>query len=104
MRIALDYDDTYTLDPEFWDNFIELSLTCRIDIRIVTVRHPELDKVRENFTIPVIYTTGMAKRWWLENNLDWMPDIWIDDTPMNIEYNSTKNAAWLANWRATREY
>lgn len=27
MKIALDFDDTYTRDPDMWDKFIDLSLS-----------------------------------------------------------------------------
>lgn len=103
MNIALDYDDTYTLNPTFWNDFIQRCRAWEFDVRIVTIRHPLLDEIKKHLNCPIIYTSGMAKKWWLINNSDWSPDIWIEDRPELILENSTKDRVWLEEWRATRE-
>lgn len=103
MNIALDYDDTFTLHPGFWLTFIELAEEHGIDVRIVTHRHPVLDRVGFFNKTPIYYTNGVAKKWWLEANTDWTPDVYIDDKPEGILNNSDKSKEWLAEWRATRE-
>lgn len=83
MNIALDFDDTYTRDPLFWDTVIYGALEMGHDIRIVTFRkstmtHPALDYLAQK--IPVIYTEYTQKRPYCKH-IGWVPDIWIDDSP-----------------------
>ena len=40
MKIALDYDDTYTQDPELWLRFVKDALERNHDVRVVTMRFP----------------------------------------------------------------
>ena len=64
MNIALDYDNTYTLDSDLWDVFIKLLAMRGHTVYIVTMRYvtqpiePILDLVPGN----VHYTSGKAKR------------------------------------------
>ena len=83
MKIALDFDDTYTRDPPFWDKFIADALERGHDVRIVTFRKssmtdPALDYLR--LTIPVIFTEYQQKRKFT-NEMGWIVDVWIDDSP-----------------------
>ena len=107
MRIALDYDLTYTLDPDMWDNFIAIALNSNHDIRIVTARSPIHDVLPQEFIIPVIYCDGVAKKfhctWFADDGEGWLPDVWIDDKPENITNNSTATRDSLAEWRASRD-
>ena len=81
MNIALDFDDTYTKDPELWDQFIFTARTRGHDIRIVTFRKSVMrDDALENIGIPVIYTEFTQKRSFT-NDMGWMVDVWIDDSP-----------------------
>ena len=103
MKIALDYDDTYTRHPNFWNEFIRYgSEVFDVDIRIVTHRHPDLDNIGE-MPIPIIYTNGVAKKFFCEFYAGWVPDVWVEDRPETITGNSTATKEWLAEWRATRE-
>ena len=38
MLIALDYDNTYTLDPTFWDGFIVVSKARGHNVIVATMR------------------------------------------------------------------
>lgn len=95
MKFALDFDNTYTLDPVFWDDFIETAYDDGHVVKIVTVRHPYwdshplLDFLYTEFGIEVIYTDGRAKRVFCKEMHDFEPDVWIDDRPQTIESNST---------------
>lgn len=81
MNIALDFDDTYTRDPNFWDAFIDLAINCGHDVRIVTFRKSTMrDSVLDNMMIPVIYTEYTQKRKFT-NSIGWIVDVWIDDSP-----------------------
>lgn len=83
MKIALDFDDTYTLAPKFWNGFIEDALDAGHEVRIVTFRKstmtdPALDWLAQQ--IPVIFTEYQQKRAFCKH-IGWEPDIWIDDSP-----------------------
>lgn len=108
VKIALDYDGTYTLDPQFWDDFIySCMIRDSIDLRIVTHRHDTLDKIEDRgiveYRVPIIYTDGVAKKWWCEHRTDFQPDIWIDDKPKGILENGPLTQKEIEEWRAARQ-
>jgi hypothetical protein len=85
MHLALDYDDTYTLDPEFWDDFIALArrkghrvycVTCRVET-------PETAEIID-IPVPVYYTSMGAKKAHMEARGIHI-DVWIDDYPQCVE-------------------
>lgn len=109
MKIALDYDNTYTLHPEFWQVFIGMATGAGHEIRVVTVRDERFDRtaplIELEDILPVIYTRGVAKRWYLSHFGDgFVPDVWIDDSPDSIISNSSFSPDALAEWRATRDH
>lgn len=107
MKIALDYDQTYTLDPDFWNDVIDAAVDRGHEIRIVTARAPEEDKipVLSDF-LDIIYCDGIAKRfyctWFADDRRGWIPDVWIDDKPQSVDNNSTATREALEEWRETR--
>jgi hypothetical protein len=83
MIIALDWDQTFTLDKEFWLEFVQNCILKGHDVRIVTMRSPEMEdnelkEIRK--LIPVIYTSTEQKREYCVS-IGWFPQIWIDDSP-----------------------
>lgn len=80
MKIALDYDGTYTLNPAFWDEVIEMSRHFGVSMVCVTMRAPT-----EPVTMPceVIYTS-MERKGHFMYALKRMPDVWIDDRPDRV--------------------
>lgn len=82
IRFSLDYDDTYTKDPDMWLEFIKLLRSRGHDVLVVTMRS-ELDNdmdPRLLETARVIFTNGHQKLPCLQNQgID--IDIWIDDRP-----------------------
>jgi hypothetical protein len=107
VKIALDYDQTYTLDPMFWQTFFRAAQDAGHDIRIITIRDERFDRTADiaqlEPNISVIYTRGVAKRWYCSHFTDgFMPDIWIDDKPQTIINNSETTPEDLARWRAER--
>lgn len=84
MRISLDYDDTYTLDPEFWNWFIGDVRDRGHEIMVVTYRDDEWPIEHDlHAAIPVYYTGGYAKRAFMAD-LGIGIDVWIDDWPEGI--------------------
>lgn len=107
MKIALDFDGTYSADPDFWDNYLALCERYDHEIRIVTARDERFDRTAAlaelEKRIPVIYCRGVAKQWYLTHFGDgFVPDIWIDDRPQSIFANSEFAPDKLAEWRANR--
>lgn len=113
MKIALDYDKTYTLDKVFWNQFVDLCNAYGHDVRIVTARSPKNDFLPKKRLPPlldkdVIYCDGVAKRfhchWFADGGKGWDPDVWIDDKPQGIDKNSSATREILDVWRSTEEY
>jgi hypothetical protein len=107
MRIALDYDNTYSVDPAFWNTFIKDAFERGHEVRIVTVRDERHDRtaplVELQRRVQIIYTRGVAKQWFCTHFTDgWIPEVWIDDSPRSILENSSASPEWLTDWRATR--
>lgn len=108
MKIALDYDNTYSLDSAFWLAIADYAIYCGHEVRIVTIRDERYDRteplIKVEKTFDVIYTRGVAKRWYCEHFGDgFVPDVWIDDTPESILYNSPATPEALAEWRQNRD-
>lgn len=87
MLIALDYDDTYTRDPEFWDDFI-VSLKKRgHSIICVTMRYEQdgsdVQKALGDKVERIIFTGRKAKYDYVVK-YGYMPSVWIDDMPWFI--------------------
>lgn len=107
MKIALDYDLTYSADPAFWRSFVLRANLAGHEVRIVTARDDRYDRTAplaevEGF-LPVIYCRGIAKKWYVTHFVpDFAVDIWIDDKPESIAQNSTATPEGLAEWRANR--
>lgn len=72
MRIALDWDGTHTLDPDFWDAFARLAKQYGHEVALVTARGP--GEHIEHF-LPVVYCSRTPKRG------HFAADVWIDDAP-----------------------
>jgi hypothetical protein len=73
MKIALDYDGTFTLDPMFWDRFAQQAIERGHSVTIVTMRYP--DELITGLNLPIVYTSRQAKM------RHFNADIWIDDNP-----------------------
>jgi|HubBroStandDraft_2_1064218.scaffolds.fasta_scaffold674890_2 hypothetical protein len=82
MKIALDYDGTYTRDHKFWRAFATNAIAAGHDVRVVTQRYPEEEV--PDVGVLVVYTHRVPKRIHLAT-AGWLPDIWIDDHPEWID-------------------
>lgn len=78
MIIALDYDKTYTADPELWNEFVKSAVNKGHKVICLTMRYPA-EKI-ENWYVPIYYTERKAKLIWAKQN-NIRVDIWIDDRP-----------------------
>lgn len=98
MNISLDYDGTYTEDPEAWDAFIELMQSYEHDIYIVTLRSGEHDKVRVG-GLPIIYCAGRPKKEVVREHGIHI-NVWIDDQPNCITKGSSLTPDQVSEWEA----
>lgn len=92
MNLSLDYDNTYTRDPIFWDNFVNMAKAHGHTVYCVTMRYPsEGDDVQENLgdLVEAIYfTSRQAKRdYMFKQGIS--IDVWIDDIPFFIDHSAT---------------
>ncbi|GAB3644805.1 hypothetical protein [Ramlibacter alkalitolerans] len=92
MRPALDFDGTYTEDPELWDGFIAAARSRGHEVLCVTMRHEhEGARVRsrlEGRVDAIVYTGRKAKRPFLEG-LGLAIDVWVDDSPHWVNEDAT---------------
>jgi hypothetical protein len=84
MLIAIDYDDTYTRDPELWSYFIHAA-QCRGHIVICVTMRAECEGkevVRDlgDKVSRIIFTDRKAKFDFV-TELGYYPSVWIDDQP-----------------------
>ena len=82
-KFALDYDDTYTRDPDLWLAFVIAALDKGHEVRVVTMRYPyegvDMD-LRLIQLIDVIFTERKGKRDYCKLK-GYNVDVWIDDRP-----------------------
>ena len=105
MRIALDFDETFTKDPAFWIAFIRASEMQRHYVAIVTIRDQDHDGINWSSVgmggppCPVIWCDGHPKKEFCEA-LGQKFDVWIDDNPHSIVHGSSMlDPKKLKAWR-----
>lgn len=87
MKIALDYDGTFTADPALWRRFCAHARNAGHEVRIVTMRDRDgLEEVQQQagpWVDGIILTDGKQKR--AEACAQgYIPHVWIDDCPESI--------------------
>lgn len=83
--IALDYDDTFTADPNLWLTFIAHAQARGHLVVCVTFRdkkkHGAVTGLPED--VETFYTAGVMKAKYMQEQ-GIVPSIWIDDMPQLI--------------------
>lgn len=90
MIIAIDFDDTYTQDPELWLGFIEQAQARGHRVICATMRtRAEGENIDQRLkdAVEIVYTYRMAKQRILQNK-GIFPNVWIDDSPMWILHDA----------------
>lgn len=102
MLLALDFDETYTKAPSFWDDFTAMARDQGHEVIMATYRHPVADwhPLMEDIDMEIYFTDGKAKKPFLAER-DVHPDIWIDDRPLTVVEDSAwgQDSPELAAWR-----
>jgi len=84
VNLALDFDDTYTRDPEMWNEFIDLMHRNGHNVYCVTMRtQAEGRTVKEVLgkrVDGIFFTARKAKRPYMFA-LGIRIDVWVDDEP-----------------------
>jgi len=83
MKIALDYDETFTAAPVLWKQFISLCKEYGHDIKFVTYRdsrysNDDICADAYDCGVEIVFTAGIQKEH------VYNADIWIDDSPETI--------------------
>lgn len=93
MVIAIDYDDTYTADPDFWRKFIHAANNSGHTIIMVTQRcrcYPEqVREVEERVgrLLPIIFAGDpllAQSKMQAAQTAGYVVDVWIDDNPQSV--------------------
>lgn len=91
LIIAIDFDDTFTADPELWAVFIRLAQHKGHRVLCVTSRRDSESNLEDmvgvfeanGLSLPVIFCNMGSKLWTMEQR-GTKVDIWIDDAPHAI--------------------
>lgn len=83
MKLAIDWDGTFTSDRPLWVKVIALLKEHGHEVKIVTARHRTdlsggIVETAKLLGIDVIFCSHAQKR------VKWDADIWIDDCPESI--------------------
>lgn len=82
FTLAIDHDDTYTLDKPFWDEVIALAKSRGHKVYCVTCRKETFENTRECDVPGVLtYFTNMAPKDWCMKQRGITVDVWLDDCP-----------------------
>lgn len=92
MRVAIDYDETYTRLPALWDAFCQSVLDAGGEVFCVSARSDQ-QMLETHHTIGrvigaenCIGTNGQPKRDYMYSKCDQVIDVWIDDNPDSIVF------------------
>lgn len=78
MRVAIDFDGTYSSNPAMWQSIVDILKANQVDVVCITARFPNVPL--PPMPVPVYYTCGQMK-WEFAQEKGIPVDIWIDDIP-----------------------
>jgi len=84
MLLALDYDETYTRDPEFWNQVIALANNRGHSVICATMRHEHEGEdvvAHLQHKVEKIIFTGRKAKFKHVTDAGYYPSVWIDDQP-----------------------
>lgn len=90
MNIGLDYDDTYTRDPDGWSSFVHMMVARGHNVHIVSWRdHLEIVAVHDEIQyrqapISGIHATDRKAKQKYMFDKGICIDVWIDDNPRAV--------------------
>ncbi|HFU2857315.1 TPA: hypothetical protein ACGQ50_000855 [Enterobacter cloacae] len=83
LRVALDFDGTFSANPAMFCQVVGMMRKYGADVRFVTFRfgsgnNSDIMYWANSLNLPVLFTEGKQKEPFCEA-AGWRPDIWIDD-------------------------
>jgi hypothetical protein len=81
VNISIDYDDTYTKNPEMWDKIIETMQAHGCNVFCITKRW-EKESADISISVPVIHAVKSKMEAAARSGIS--IDVWIDDRPHTI--------------------
>ena len=108
MVICIDYDGTYTRDPETWDMALLIFQQHGHRVYCVSARHQdELVEARTTigYIIPpcnIVGTNGAAKRDYLFKEHGVYGDVWIDDNPDTVSTGYALGEGWVTQFDGSK--
>ena len=84
MKIAIDYDGTFTADRKLFSEFIKLAQQAGHTVICVTMRYPSKQETISDMPCPIFYTERKSKLKYMAENGHTDINIWIDDMPFLI--------------------
>ncbi len=96
MIISIDYDSTYSADPETFNQMIDLFQKAGHSVICVTSRSPDqggpvLNSIGK--LIPVIFANGEFKKA-AARKRGYDVNVWVDDMPMTIDRQVLMGDGW----------
>lgn len=110
MIVSIDYDDTYTRDPELWDIFCSSLLERGHTVWCVSARSQHyMSEAIGSIGLVIgedkcIGTNGVAKRDFLFRNFGVYADVWVDDMPDTITtgYEVGESSTWVTQFDGSK--
>ena len=103
MIVSLDFDDTYTRDPELWNKIVIMMLNRGHTVYVVSARYDrQMDEVYDSIGTIIgkknCFSTNMnQKREYMAKTQGILIDVWIDDMPEMIVEADSNNRLILLN-------
>lgn len=89
MVISLDFDDTFTRDPELWRRFTHTAVSMGHDVVLVTNRAPhrgaEVHAALRGVPVSAIVFAGRAPKREAALRHGIQVDVWVDDLPHTVD-------------------
>ena len=88
MLIAIDYDDTWSADPEMWNEIVRIMEHAGHSVIIATSRRhwsDDMERGRIPSHLTIVYCGNNFKEHEVELQTGCVVDIWIDDMPGMIQ-------------------
>lgn len=99
MLLILDYDETYTATPVFWDTVIAAAKKHGYEVVCCTMRPSDQYAYNDDVIadmavhdIQIVYAAAYKDKWEAMQAAGFNPEnaIWIDDRPMFIYMNRSR--------------
>ena len=94
LTFAIDYDDTFSADPELWREFVKIATGRRFGHRGVLVTNRTEDmgndvRAEVGDLMPIVFAGVFSKRS-MAGLAGYSVDIWIDDSPELIDMDGLR--------------